>query len=77
MLLKNKVALITGGAGLNGLGFATARLMAEQGAHVVIMDLEAANPAAAAAQTVPTAITPIRPLANGVSGSIAYHQRTY
>jgi NAD(P)-dependent dehydrogenase (short-subunit alcohol dehydrogenase family) len=50
MLLANKVALITGGAGLNGLGFATARLMAAHGARVVIMDLEAANPAAAAAQ---------------------------
>jgi NAD(P)-dependent dehydrogenase (short-subunit alcohol dehydrogenase family) len=50
MLLTNKVALITGGAGLNGLGFATARLMASHGARVVIMDLEASNPAAAAAQ---------------------------
>ena len=28
MLLKDKVVVITGGAGLNGLGFATARLMA-------------------------------------------------
>ena len=28
MLLKDKVAVITGGAGLNGLGFATARMMA-------------------------------------------------
>ncbi len=28
MLLKDKVAVITGGAGLNGLGFATAKLMA-------------------------------------------------
>jgi NAD(P)-dependent dehydrogenase (short-subunit alcohol dehydrogenase family) len=53
MLLANKVALITGGAGLNGLGFATARLMAEHGARVVIMDLESANPAAAAAQLGP------------------------
>lgn len=50
MLLKNKVALITGGAGLNGLGYATARMMAEQGAKVVIADLAAANPAAAAAK---------------------------
>ena len=49
MLLKDKVALITGGAGLNGLGYATARQMAEQGARVVILDLERANPAAAAA----------------------------
>lgn len=50
MLLKDQVALITGGAGLNGLGFATARLMAAQGARVVICDLERADPAAAAAQ---------------------------
>jgi len=39
MLLKNQVAIITGGAGINGLGFATARLMAEQGAKVAILDL--------------------------------------
>lgn len=49
MLLKDKVAVITGGAGLNGLGFATARLMAAQGALVAILDLERANPASAAA----------------------------
>ncbi|MDD0809262.1 SDR family oxidoreductase [Curvibacter sp. RS43] len=49
MLLTNQVAIITGGAGLNGLGFATARLMAAQGAKVAILDLERANPAAAAA----------------------------
>ncbi len=50
MLLKDNVAIITGGAGVNGLGFATARLMAAQGAKVAILDLELANPAAAAAQ---------------------------
>ena len=50
MLLKDQVAIITGGAGLNGLGFATARLMAEQGAKVAILDLEAADPAGAAAR---------------------------
>lgn len=50
MLLKDKVAVITGGAGLNGLGFATARMMVAQGAKVVILDLEQANPQAAAAQ---------------------------
>ena len=53
MLLKDKVAVITGGAGLNGLGFATARMMAAQGAKVVILDLEQANPQAAAAQLGP------------------------
>jgi len=50
MLLKDKVAVITGGAGLNGLGFATARMMAAQGAKVVILDLEQAKPQAAAAE---------------------------
>ncbi len=50
MLLKDRVALITGAAGPNGLGFATAKLMALHGAKVVIIDLEGADPAAAAAQ---------------------------
>jgi len=50
MLLKDKVAVITGGAGLNGLGFATARLMAAQGARVAILDLSRAEPQAAAGQ---------------------------
>lgn len=50
MLLKDKVAVITGGAGLNGLGYATARLMAAHGTKVVILDLERAKPADAAAQ---------------------------
>jgi NAD(P)-dependent dehydrogenase (short-subunit alcohol dehydrogenase family) len=49
MLLNDKVAVITGGAGLNGLGFATARLMADHGARVVVLDLARAEPAAAAA----------------------------
>ena len=53
MLLKDKVAIITGGAGLNGLGFATAKMMAEQGASVVILDLPAADPAGAAARLGP------------------------
>lgn len=53
MLLKDKVAVITGGAGFNGLGFATARMMRDQGAKVVILDLEQANPQAAAAELGP------------------------
>ncbi len=48
MLLQNKVAVITGGAGQNGLGFATARLMAAQGAKVAILDLARAEPDVAA-----------------------------
>jgi NAD(P)-dependent dehydrogenase (short-subunit alcohol dehydrogenase family) len=50
MLLKDKVAVITGGAGINGLGFATARMMTEQGAKLVILDLEVADPQGAAAR---------------------------
>jgi NAD(P)-dependent dehydrogenase (short-subunit alcohol dehydrogenase family) len=50
MLLKDKVAVITGGAGINGLGFATARQMAAQGARVAILDLARADPLAAAAR---------------------------
>lgn len=48
MLLKEKVVVVTGGAGVNGLGFASARMMAEQGAKIVILDLEKANPEQAA-----------------------------
>jgi NAD(P)-dependent dehydrogenase (short-subunit alcohol dehydrogenase family) len=50
MLLKNKVAVITGGAGINGLGFAAARQMAAHGARVVILDLDRAQPPKAAAR---------------------------
>ncbi len=50
MLLKDKVALITGGANPNGLGFASARMMAEQGARVAILDLQQEAVDAAARQ---------------------------
>lgn len=50
MLLENKVVLITGGAGPNGLGFATALEMAKHGARVAILDLADAKPVEAAAQ---------------------------
>ena len=50
MLLKDKVAVITGGAGINGLGFATARQMAAHGARVAVLDLARAEPSAAAAR---------------------------
>lgn len=50
MLLKDKVAIITGAASARGLGFATAKLFAENGAKVVIIDLngEASKTAATA-----------------------------
>ena len=50
MLLEDKVVLITGGAGPNGLGFATALQMAKHGARVAILDLADARPVEAAAQ---------------------------
>jgi NAD(P)-dependent dehydrogenase (short-subunit alcohol dehydrogenase family) len=40
MLLKDKIAVITGAASKRGLGQATARLFAEHGAKVVILDLD-------------------------------------
>ncbi|MGR3808783.1 SDR family NAD(P)-dependent oxidoreductase [Pasteurella testudinis] len=40
MLLKDKVAIVTGAASARGLGRATAKLFAEQGAKVVIADLD-------------------------------------
>ncbi|EKS6729044.1 glucose 1-dehydrogenase [Enterobacter mori] len=49
MLLKDNVAVITGAASVRGLGFATAKLYAAQGAKVVIIDLDAEASRAAAA----------------------------
>lgn len=53
MLLKDKVAIVTGGAGMNGLGFATARMLVSHGARVAVLDLEQANPQTAAAELGP------------------------
>ena len=50
MLLEGKVAVVTGGAGANGLGFASAKMMAAHGATIVILDLAGADPAGAAAR---------------------------
>ena len=41
MQLKDQVAIITGAASPRGIGWATARRFAEEGAHVVILDLDA------------------------------------
>jgi len=38
--LQNKIAIVTGAASERGIGFASARKLAEQSAHVVLIDLE-------------------------------------
>ena len=40
MLLKGKTAIVTGGASLKGIGWATARLFIVNGARVAILDLD-------------------------------------
>ena len=41
MQLKDQVAIITGGASLRGIGWATAKRFADEGARIVILDLDA------------------------------------
>lgn len=50
MLLMNQVAIVTGGASLRGIGWATAKRFAEQGARVAILDLDAAAAQKAASE---------------------------
>jgi len=51
-LLEGKTAIVTGAASPRGLGLASAKLLAEHGARVLITDLDAAA-AEAAARTLP------------------------
>ena len=53
MLLRDKVAVVTGAASPAGIGRATARRFAEEGARVVVLDLAETDPAAAAAELGP------------------------
>ncbi|MBV1706732.1 MAG: SDR family oxidoreductase [Hyphomicrobiales bacterium] len=49
MLLKGRTAIISGAAGPRGIGYATARLFADHGARVAILDIDAAGAQQAAA----------------------------
>ncbi len=49
MLLKDKVCVVTGAASARGLGKASAQMMADQGAYIVVTDLDGDAAAAAAA----------------------------
>ena len=49
LLLEGKVAVITGAASKRGIGKATAQRFAEHGARVALLDLDAAQSEAAAA----------------------------
>ena len=53
MLLEGKVAVISGAASPRGIGMATARLLAQHGAKVAVLDLEADASDAAARQLGP------------------------
>ncbi|MBR0716100.1 SDR family NAD(P)-dependent oxidoreductase [Bradyrhizobium liaoningense] len=50
MLLAGKTAIISGAAGERGIGFATAKTFAAQGARVAILDLDGAGAARAASE---------------------------
>jgi NAD(P)-dependent dehydrogenase (short-subunit alcohol dehydrogenase family) len=43
MMLENKVVIVTGAASPRGIGKATASVLAAQGAHVVVLDLQQAD----------------------------------
>lgn len=53
MLLQDKICLVTGAASERGIGRATARLFAEHGARVVVLDLDVRAAEAAAAAIGP------------------------
>lgn len=53
MLLTNKTAVISGAAGARGIGFATAKTFAAQGARVAILDLDGVGAKNAAAELGP------------------------
>ena len=58
MKLKDKVAIVTGGA--NGIGYAIARRYVAEGARVVIADIDAeAGEAAARSSAMPTSWPPM------------------
>ncbi len=50
MLMKDKVAIVTGAASVRGIGWTTAKRFAEEGARVALIDLDAPSAQRAAAE---------------------------
>lgn len=70
-MLQDRVAIITGAAHPDGIGFAVARKFAASGARIVIIDLDASACVQAAASLNQEYATPDQPLrALGIAGNV-------
>ena len=73
MRMKDKVALISGAAG--GMGAATARLLAREGAKVVVADMLDAEGAAVVAEISKPAATPATSISTSPTSRVAVRRR--
>ncbi|MGO4395504.1 SDR family NAD(P)-dependent oxidoreductase [Variovorax sp. M-6] len=74
MLLKDRVALITGAGNPQGIGFAVARMYASQGARVALVDLDQAAVSAAAAALGDLAVGIAADVRSPEACALAVHQ---